>query len=234
VGAWAAIAAAWLHVSPGPGFIDANGIADERGYYVAPAHRPHPIDIDEYADLATSADGHALREAAAAHHTAYHPQVLLDVYWPDAATEGPRRPRAYGLKPEYRDPGIDLVTVRTDIGMTGFVAGPHVHIVDAQGLADPLGSRLVLGRHGRPGHEKLLSEPWVIARFTLPPAGPEDEAVTAARAALECGPLPELLAAVHDPLTPARFLRNVRASIALHRLRIPPDPRQARVAFCGG
>ena len=58
--------------------------------------------------------------------------------------------------------------------------------------------------------------------------------VRAARAALRCGRLAELLDAISAPLTLDRFTRNVVASVPLSRLRIPTDPERARAELCEG
>jgi hypothetical protein len=56
--------------------------------------------------------------------------------------------------------------------------------------------------------------------------------VAAARRALACPPLQELLGAVSDPMTPARFAANLRRAVALQWLRIPEDPARAERALC--
>jgi arabinofuranosyltransferase len=54
----------------------------------------------------------------------------------------------------------------------------------------------------------------------------------AARAALRCGQLHELVEAVDDPLTPGRFVDNVLGAVGRTSLRIPAQPEQADVDFC--
>ena len=120
-----------------------------------------------------------------------------------------------------------------NIGAMGYLAGSDIHIIDLQGLADPIAARLLLAGRGRPGHEKVLPVAWIAARF----GGPETAlarlpgALDAARA-LGCGELARLLRAVEGPLTFSRFLANVHAAWSLHRLRIPADPAVARRRFC--
>jgi arabinofuranosyltransferase len=57
--------------------------------------------------------------------------------------------------------------------------------------------------------------------------------VAAAREALSCGPLAELMAAITEPWTLSRALRNVGVAVRLRNLGIPADPSQARRKFCG-
>jgi len=113
------------------------------------------------------------------------------------------------------------------------VAGPDIHVIDRLGLTDPVAARLLLPARGRPGHEKLLPEAWIVARFGDPAAAAAafPDAPEAARA-LGCGELARLVRAVDDPLTLARFTANLRDAWALSRLRIPADPASARERFC--
>ena len=123
------------------------------------------------------------------------------------------------------------------IGIFSNTAGNDIHIVDNLSLADPIGSHLELTRRGRAGHEKLLPAAWIVARFAdpaapLPAGGPSAADVAAAREALNCGEIPELLAAVSNPMTPARFAHNLLDAFRFYRFRIPPDPEQARKSLC--
>jgi arabinofuranosyltransferase len=56
--------------------------------------------------------------------------------------------------------------------------------------------------------------------------------VDAARRALRCGALHDLEVATTAPLSPARFLRNIRLAIQLRDLRFSPDPSAAATRFC--
>jgi arabinofuranosyltransferase len=128
------------------------------------------------------------------------------------------------------------------VGRVGWAAGPRVHLVDRNGLADPLAARLRLPRErrGRPGHEKSLPAPWVLARFAVPTTGAggrmlaASESVRAARGALACPPLRELLAATTAPLDAERFLANVGYAVRERSLRFAADPIAAQAELCGG
>jgi arabinofuranosyltransferase len=107
-----------------------------------------------------------------------------------------------------------------------------VHVVDLFGLTDPIASRMMLGERGRPGHEKLLPDVWVIGRFGSSDRTSDLPGVADAARAVECGEVGRLIHAVSDPLTPARFFANMRAAWTFHRLRIPVDPATA-LTWCG-
>ena len=139
-------------------------------------------------------------------------------------------------RPEVAAP----VVVRTGIiGRLGLAAGPRVHIVDRFGLADPMAARLRLGRERppRPGHEKSLSEEWVLARFAVPTtdAGRRrlaDPEVQAARRALGCPPLRELSAVTTAPMDAGRFAANVGYAVREPSLRFAPEPPLAARELC--
>jgi arabinofuranosyltransferase len=212
--AWAAVCAAALRV-PYAGQIGPRGIADERGFYVGLSARAHPVTTEDYAASAVAARGTAWRRRAEGPDP---PAVLTPAGAVPLAPGGPAARR--------------LVAATANIGLAGYLAGPAVHVADRHGLADPVAARLRLARRGRPAHDKLLPPAWIAARFG-DPAAPADADVRAARAALRCGDLAVLLEAVEAPLTPARFVRNLGRAPRLHRLRVPPDPAEARAALCG-
>jgi arabinofuranosyltransferase len=139
--------------------------------------------------------------------------------------------RVFPLRADV-DPDIQLMAPRWNVGVTGYLAGLTVALVDKNGLSDPIASRLRLETRGRPGHEKSLPNAWVIARFASSTTTDLDRAVVAARAALACGDLAELRSAVEAPLTLERFLKNVRQAWRLYRLRIPADPVAAQRELC--
>jgi arabinofuranosyltransferase len=202
--AWAAVCAVALRVPYGGG-IGPQGIADERGYYVALAgRRPNPTRVEDYAGTQYAALGRRVRAEAAAGR-----RVLV------------AGPHTLPLAPEVRYPAVIQVY---SLGIIGATAGLEVAVLDSLGLADPVAARLRLHARGRPGHEKSLPAEWVIARYAA--AGGERElgvdpaAVLAARRALACGDLKTLQEAVHGPLTLYRFLQNLRQAWRLTTLRV--------------
>ncbi len=218
VAGWAVVCALWLrvpyagHGTPGPW-----GIADERGFYTYHMKMSNPIYLGDYLGIPYVAE---VRRTL----LSYDRALLLQA--------GPGLSLVTALAPSV-PPSIRVAFGVSNIGVLGYLAGLDVHVIDRQGLSDPIAARLLLTARGRPGHEKLLPEAWIVARFGDPeaavlrfPAAPE-----AARA-LGCGELARLLRAVDGPLTLSRFLSNVRAAWTLHRLRIPADPAAARERFC--
>ena len=133
-------------------------------------------------------------------------------------------------RPPWRD---TVVAFTGSIGRVGYAAGDPVRVVDRLGLADPVGGRLRLvgPRHGQAGHEKILPLEWFLARFAGPGlVGPSD--VPAARRALRCGGLREILDATTEPLTPRRFARNLLVAVRERSLRIPRDAAAAERELC--
>jgi len=129
------------------------------------------------------------------------------------------------------DPNAFVLTLGS-IGVPAYDAGRHVWVIDIGGLAEPLAARTdpVPGRPA--GHRKQVDYAWYDARFAAP--SPNDSAeVLAARRALQCGQLHELIAAVDDDLTPARFLSNLWDSFSLTRLHVPASPEEGERRFCG-
>ena len=209
---WAVVCAVWLRV-PYAGEIGPDGIADERGYYLKAG--PPRVTLADYEDHTWVKAGRALRRLAEERRI-----LLLE----DGVAPGPP------LDARVR---ADVVAGSQNVGLSGFAAGLRVHLVDRLGLGDPIAARLALGTRGRPGHERLLGEVWMIARFAAP-AGDDPERVRQARAALGCGRLRDLLRAIESPLTAGRFVRNVGQAWSLDRLSIPADPAEAAAAFCEG
>jgi len=211
---WAASCALWLR-SPHTRMWSEVGIVDERSFYVNASGHPNPTALTAYVDLPPART--ALRQVDTSRAYGRHLYTTTGEY--------PLHERV--------DRRVVAVTVPvTNLGIAGLIAGLNVHVVDQTGLADPLASRLRLARRGRPGHEKGLSEDWVRARYAAPGAD-SSETVIAARDALTCGMLRELIDAVEQPMSLQRFIRNFRSSLALTRLRIPPSPLEARRMFCG-
>ena len=225
VAAWAVACALWLHplyqaIENGVG---PQGIADERHFYVWLSRQPYPVTLADYAAASWKRDGDSLHATAAQRRA-----LLLGPDRPPEEQAGAARER-----PLAAWVPAAVAADRNNIGLLGYAAGPTVHVVDRLGLADPIGSRLALDHRGRPGHEKKLPEAWVVARFsTDTPADSTGAEVTAARDALGCGGLATLLAAVTEPLTAERFVRNLALAWRLTVLRIPADAAAARATLC--
>jgi arabinofuranosyltransferase len=238
--AWAVVCALWLRILY-TSQINPYGIADERGWYIRQSRHPHPITAADYAHMAFAVDGRTLRarlgaapDANAGPAGPYYRVLLLDTGDEEYSRLPPHLMMTFPLRPDVH-PTILLVTERWNIGLAGVVAGPHVHFVDRRGLTDPLAARLRLVKRARPGHEKSLPNAWIMARFVDPQQAPALTAsVAAARHALACGDLAELLRAVEEPLTLQRFVANIHLSWRLTRLRFAADPAVAAAELCRG
>ncbi|MCB9507057.1 MAG: hypothetical protein H6698_07385 [Myxococcales bacterium] len=213
-------------------------IGDERGWYTSEAGVYNAMHIEDYANFAFHRDGARFRDELAGAcgrdvgarelATGCQTTLFLDedrgFTWPHEL----RRPVAEGAVPE----GVGLVAARIPIGIVGFLVGPSLHLADRAGLSDPVHARIELLFRSRPGHEKIVDDSWIVARYTAPTFG-EDARVSAARRALGCGELAELHAATTEPLTADRFVANVRAARRFHTLRVPADPYEAERRLCG-
>jgi arabinofuranosyltransferase len=227
---WSGLCAAYFEVPYLGG--DRDGIADERGFYALVAHSTHPLELSSYRGFHLYEDGERTLNAATscARTRGCAPFLLLDtenaedVFYTDGRAR--RIPAAASVAG-----GTEAVVARGQVGVFGYLAGPNVMVVDRFGLADWVASRLPLGPRGRPGHEKLLPNAWLVARYGAElPA--EEPAVTAARRALHCGRLAELREGVSAPMTMSRFAQNFRVALWSSELSIPADPAAAARLFC--
>lgn len=189
------------------------GIGDEHGWYVREAQRKNPVLVHEYASHPFYKDREPAtsREASQKVVGGDHPRPLVPF-------EGTPKDRAL---------------LAGAIGIVGLSLPSTVHVIDRHGLAEPVAARFRLERRGRPGHEKELSPPWVVARYAAP--DPSDESdVLAARRALSCGALAELVTSVTAPLTAARFAENLTRALSRHTLRFSGNPFVAAAELCDG
>lgn len=128
-----------------------------------------------------------------------------------------------------------------NMGITDAVMPLDGTVVDVNGLASPLAGHLLLEQRGRPGHEKWLPAAWVLAEYADPAAiatmkDTQDVTkaqVLAARHALTCGDIKELMDSVNQPMSWGRFWSNLTGSLSRTDLRIPADPFAAERQFCG-
>ena len=220
VAAWAVVCGfAWRVPYDG---IGPDAIADERSYYAGVTGWRHPVEVDTYVRTPSYQRGKAARDLA---RRGERQLVIAEERLPRVAL------------PLRRDLPVPVVLRTLNIGVAGYIAGDDVWIADELGLADAIGSRTRVAIVGRPGHEKFLPSDWTIARFAAEPRGvPElgvlPESVEAATAVLRCDPLPRLLGAVSERLTPRRMAVNVVRSISFTRMRFPADAIRARDEVC--
>ena len=215
---WALLCMAVLrvpYIGKGKDGIGPHFIADERYYYTDRIGIFASVTLANYGDYGWKVEGHRLRDLAK------QKRVLI--------VPGAKRDEMKELPLASWVP-VNVVSARGHVGILGYAAGLGVHTLDRLGLGNAIAARIALDRRGRPGHEKWLDPAWAIARFSDAPA---DAKVTAARDALRCGDLAEVVTAVTAPLTLSRFWRNITLAPRLTRFRFPGDPIAARKALCG-
>jgi arabinofuranosyltransferase len=211
---WALVVVAGAR--PGYDAVGPDGVADERGFYTAFAGTRNPTTVEDYARPDAPFDFYlAAAEARVRAERGERVLIAEDDDLPSADRYG-------------------LVARRSNIGIYGVVAGRRVFVADTLSLANPVGARLDLpaGASRRVGHAQLVPLVWDQARYAAP--APDDgEDVRDARAALSCGDLARLDAAITGAMTPRRFLHNLTLAPALTRLSVPADPAEARAGLCG-
>jgi arabinofuranosyltransferase len=190
-------------------------IEDERAGYVRWTGRNHPTDPARFAFADRPTSAYALTDILLGRHR-------LLTWGVDVA-----------MNPERPGP---IVYATGRLGTGGVVAPLDAIVADTLGLANPLGARITATLPGYPGHEKPLPMAWLLADYADPSArlpGVPAVQVDAARRAMRCGDLAELLASVRAPLTPSRFWANLTGAPRRTRLAIPVDPAEAERRFCG-
>ncbi|HUJ59560.1 MAG TPA: hypothetical protein VLX92_13735 [Kofleriaceae bacterium] len=218
--AWCAFAIATMPSYAYAGF-DWSSDWDERDTYVRYTENEHPIHADDFVSHHAAA---LLYQQAVDDHAP--PLVISDIAGLNVAMR--------------RDVDASVVMVGGQLGTAGEAIPLDGIVADIAGLASPLGARITPTFPGRIGHEKQLPWAWVLAQFADPrwdAAQPFERAATvseirAARHALTCGELAELLASAREPLTAARFWDNLTGAWRRTWLEIPSDPIEAERAFC--
>jgi hypothetical protein len=122
-------------------------------------------------------------------------------------------------------------------GLFGLDAGDRVCVFDELSLSNPIGSHFILTKRTRPGHEKVVPLDWMDARFgfpmkTAPAPSVSVEEISAARAALSCGPLAGYLGSIFGPLTLDRVLENFVHSIEWTTMSFSSNPSEAKRQLC--
>jgi arabinofuranosyltransferase len=130
---------------------------------------------------------------------------------------------------------VPLIFVAGRLGTGGVITPLDGIVVDILGLANPLGARITVNDPGRAGHEKSLPWAWIRAEYTDPAFdddGDDGAAIRAARHALTCGEIAELIESVREPMSATRFWKNLVGSVRRTRLVIPANPIDAERMFC--
>ena len=204
VGVWMIIAITGLRSSTLEFDIWSAGVYDERSFYVKNSGNENPVTVKDYADMGLGwVDlGETLKQRAA-----------------EGKSVGFLKMKEVELGPEKLRPGVEgkVYAAMGNVGIAGYVAGNDVHILDTLGLAHPLVARIEANRDGRPGHEKKSNQ-WVWAPLVSELSTPGMVEL------LECPAVKELIAAITEPLTFDRMVKNFTGSIDRARLMLPAEP----------
>ncbi|MFD4633710.1 hypothetical protein ACFVYR_33070 [Streptomyces sp. NPDC058284] len=212
VGVWAVVCASALRI-PYEGRIGPAGVADERGVYVRQNAAPHPLHHRFAGSPGNANYLRSVREAA----RSGEPTLLIA--WAPIRANAP-----------------SVTGVYNTLGLNGTAVPLDGAALDPIGLAYPLAAHSEPFR-GRVGHDKRLPDEWIVAdrgtRRGAVDRGLDPARVGAARRALRCGPLAELRAATHAPMTAGRFWRNLTGAVERTSFRFPNDPVLAERKLCG-
>jgi hypothetical protein len=200
--------------------VSSRFVEDERLGYIISTHDPHPLE-DAYIE---SGEGVSAIMLAATRHGER-------IFYSEGGVRS---------APAANAPTSVFVVGR--LGFGGTVSPLDGVTVDTLGLANPIGARIEMTwPTNPPGHQKVLPWAWTFADFGDPAHDAENAPIlqttpapiAAARRAMQCGELRELLESVREPLTAGRFFSNLAGSVRRTRLQIPSDPFEAELKFCG-
>ena len=220
---WAIPVAGWMRVKQVDAFI-----ADERHVWMMVSGHENPVNIKDYAKTFPAYTGSL---AGYLEKNGYRNLVTHSGGFPTAPDEFP------GFRLLSLDPSIPhkIVIEGGPLGLSAYSAPTDVYVEDELGLGDVIAARLKMPQHGRPGHEKVLPESWVLARFAPPGVSAPDVSasdIDAARTALACPPLQELMRRTSGALSVGDLFGNFFAAPRLTRLRFPQDPTAAAFKLC--
>ena len=192
-----------------------EGIANERTFWVNSTRHHRAITLQDWRGSYPAQTGLLARMDAERHRTYYQEHSSGERY--ETAT------------------GVGVIVSHNNMGITSMFAGPRVKVLDQLALADAVTARTrpdeVTDSAQRTGHAPR-NPAWRLARYAAPDPE-EDLEVTDARAALQCGDLATLQAAITEPMTQERFWQNVEQSGRLTFLQYPENPTEARMQLCG-
>lgn len=211
---WSAVCVLALRV-PYAG-VNTDGISNERGYY---------------STLLGGRPSGPRYAAAAGRAEPAHPSEDARLL-----TLGPFAPAGVPAVPLGPQFGYQSANVMFQLGINGAGMPLDDAAVDPLGLAYPLVAHMEPLPHGRPGHSKAITVEWLIADYgspdAPPPPGVDPQRLDAARKALTCGPIKDLVEASREPMSFRRFVRNLISAPERSRLVIPRDPILAEQKFC--
>jgi arabinofuranosyltransferase len=223
VGAWAVVAALWLRPPyvEAPPYIGSEGISDARAFWVGTVGKSHPILAKDAAGI----PGYLPELSLARGDSAGRPTVSVVG----------RGPATWGVYPAAGE--HSTVSSPGALGFMGVLLPLDQKVIDDLGLANPLASHST-SIPGMPmGHDKKLPTAWTVAdaaRGTGADLSALDDGtipaaeIDAARKALACPEVKEMLDSVRAPLTGGRFFDNLTGAFGRSALRYDLDPLKAQ------
>ena len=215
--AWAFFASNTTGNKSGAG-ISADGIVDERIYYVLNSGHDHPILAEDYLD---------------------YPRMRAMVDDIDNTPNGglllnsPSFMMWYIAPPPLPIPegGAGHTVYFLNLGMTSMNVPLDVRVIDQEGLAYPLAAHSDRLTDGRIGHDKNLYPDWPLAdtgmvdRHPWMPWYMDEKWAMQAHTALSCPATQDLLASSRAPLTRSRFKHNLIQAWSFSKYRIDRVPK---------
>lgn len=215
--AWALFAANITGNKSGAG-ISADGIVDERIYYVLNSGHDHPILAEDYLD---------------------YPRMRAMVEDIDNTPDGglllnsPSYMMWYVAPPPLPIPegGAGHTVYFLNLGMTSMNVPLNVRVIDQEGLAYPLAAHSDRLTDGRIGHDKNLYPDWAVVdtgmvdRHPWMPWYMDEKWTMRAHTALSCPATQDLLASSRAPLTRSRFKHNLIQAWSFSKYRIDRVPK---------
>ena len=215
-------------------------VSDQRRRYAEVWGYRHPVTLDGMLVVSGARPAIQRRQGLELRRLAERRRALVVSFTGprNAVGERLRIPRPSARMTVRAKVPSEVVAWHGRIGRVGYAAGPNVRLVDADGLADPLAARTSLPARGgeRPGPR--LPRAWVLARYAVAttPAGASfldrDPGIVAAKRALRCRPLAELVRATNAKLHARRFFANIAFALRERSMRFSGDPRVAANEVC--
>ncbi|MFE3191682.1 flagellar motor control protein ZomB [Nocardia sp. NPDC059240] len=212
---WALFAANTTAITAGTK-IRANGIVDERIYYVLNTGHDHPITAEDYLDYP--------RIRAMVRDIANSPDGAL-------LLNSPSFMNWYLVPAPVPDGNKEHVVFFLNLGMTSMNVPLDVRVIDQMGLAYPLASHTDRLTDGRIGHDKNLYPDWVVVDTGMVDRHPwmpwflDEKWSDEARTALSCPDTQSLLASSRAPLTFDRWRHNLMQAFTFAKYRIDRVPK---------
>ncbi|MEV0462329.1 flagellar motor control protein ZomB [Nocardia tengchongensis] len=222
VAGWAVFAADTTAITTGTK-IRANGIVDERIYYVLNTGHDHPIRAEDYLDYP--------RIRAMVRDISNSPDGAL-------LLSSPSFTNWYLVPAPVPEGNGEHVVFFLNLGMTSMNVPLDVRVIDQMGLAYPLASHTDRLTDGRIGHDKNLYSDWVVVdtgmvdKHPWMPSFLDEKWTTQAKTALSCPETEAMLASVRGPLTFDRWRHNVMQSLDFAKYRIDRVPKY-EIQRCG-